>query len=171
LIIAGVIAAVGAVDGCTETPSVARDDVSDVLAIAALAAAKKLPPTYCLSAKLAPSSANWPGEEASDGWIKSTINPDVQFRRIRNSSLGKMPDTALGTFPQPGAGRDCPHTLVFEEPQFVEVKTSREIYLQTEIYLNDPCPTCGALYSVELIKKAGESWTIGPDGLKTIAVS
>lgn len=171
LMFAAAITAVAVFQGCAKKPSISEADVTDVLSMAVFAAAKKLPPTFCLEPKLEPSSVIWPDHPGSEGWYDSAGKPELKYRRVPSPPIKKIPDSALSAFSNGVANGDCRHKLVFQKPEFVEAKSADYADFETVIFFYDPCPTCGASYTVGLTKRPGKSWVMDPAGITVEAVS
>jgi hypothetical protein len=167
----GAICTLVALIGCAQQPSVAENEVSKVVSKAVFAAAKELPRTYCLDPELKPSSATLNDQPDPEGWAVASIDPHLKYRAVPTRKLGKIPQSALSAFSRSGPGKDCHHTIEFEEPRFIEIKKSGERYMSATIVFDDPCPTCGAGYAVEFTKRSGKSWEMDPKGVKMMWIS
>jgi hypothetical protein len=166
-----ILIAAATVQGCAQTPSISEDDVSAVLSKAVLAAAKEVPRTFCLDPQLKPGSVIWSDKPGADGWAVSANKPNRKYRRLPSPELATIPVSAQKAFSSASAARDCHHTLDFNQPEFVEVRTPDETYIETTVFFSDPCPICGAGYAVEMTKRAGKPWEVVSPGVVQIWVS
>ena len=165
-LVASVFAALA---GCIASDAVSSAEVSGVLTEAAMLAAQKLPPSYCLEKKLDGNHVKWPATTDKDGWIDDPLHNGLKFRKVPAAHLGTLPDSAIAIF-QSRSSKDCRHKLVFSEPVFTETRSPSGSILEAVVEISDYCPLCGGGYEVRF-EKLGNRWVATSEGLVTNIVS
>ena len=156
--------------GCGHTPPITSADESDVLTMAASAARKKLPSSFCINPSLQNNRMPLPEKAGSSGWSEPQNGEKFRYRKLLSPDIGKLPDAALTSFSSTNEKKNCRHTLQFEKPEFVQISSPTEYFIVAYVNFSDKCTICGGGYAVSL-RKNQHSWTIDPPGISSTWVS
>ena len=112
---------------CDYTPPITSADEADVLTLAANAARKKLPSSFCINPSLQNNRMSLAEKTGPDGW--SAPSNGEKFRYLLAPDIGKLPDAALTSFSSTNEKKNCRHTLQFEKPEFVQISSPTEYFI------------------------------------------
>jgi hypothetical protein len=146
-------------------PTITQSDIEIVLAKGAMAAQSKLGPDYCIDPDLAlRSSVVWSDSDDPEGWIYLPPPDSRRYRRIVRPSAKGLPKAALDAFGEGRISKSCKHTLVFEQPEFMETIKRDDHLIEAIVSFGDFCKMCGGGYTVRL-RKTPQGWLIDDQGV------
>ncbi len=146
-------------------PTITRADIEVVLTKAAQAAQSKLGEEYCVDPDLMlRSSVVWNSSNDPEGWVYVPPPDSSRYRRVARPSSKQLPKAALDAFGQHRVSKTCKHTLIFEQPEFMETVRLDEHKLEAIITFSDFCKMCGGGHTVRLRKTNG-IWQIDEQGV------
>lgn len=132
---------------------------------------KVLPAGYCVESRLDPRKVVLDGPKDAAGWTSEPASRGLlQYRLLDSPKLRALPAPAAALLPPGSVRSDCRHRLVIHEPQFIEIKQHRQKFIMVILDIYDPCPVCGAGYSMTL-RRSGNTWKLDSPGLTQTWVS
>jgi hypothetical protein len=158
------------VGGCVQAATINSKDADDVLTLTAIEASKKLHPGSCVSSKLDIAKAEWAGEVEKDGWITSPNDKSMRYHPLEAPAITSLPQTALSAFTKAMIGSDCHHAIVFKRPQFIEIKTKTESYIEAHVDFSDTCGLCG-FGAQGRFRKVEGAWKMTSNGIEGTWIS
>jgi len=144
--------------------------VDDVLTLTAARANSRLDGDYCINPKLKRYKVKWAGEIREDGWITTPNDRNIRYHPTPAPEVTSLPQAALSSFTKAKVGTGCHHIIVFEKPQFLEMKTPTENFIEADVSFSDMCGLCG-FGATARFRKVDGVWKMTPAGIEVAWVS
>jgi len=158
------------VGGCVHAPSISSHDSEAVLISTASELNKKLNSGYCIAPKLDMKGPQWAGQVDKDGWITAPNDKTMRYHPLPAPEITTLPHSALEALSNAKPGANCNHVIVFARPQFIEIRTQTESYIEADVNFSDRCPLCG-YGAIARFRKIAGGWRITPEKIEGTWVS
>lgn len=112
----------------------------------------------------------WAGEVGKDGWITAPNDKKLRYHPMPEINVTSLPPDALLSFTKAKISAYCHHVIVFNKPQFIEMKTPTESFIEAEVNFSDLCGLCG-FGAIARFRKVDGVWKMTPAGIEGTWVS
>lgn len=141
---------------CSQPQTISDADLhaASVAAVKFAAKSHKVPTQACISIDLEDSIMVLDGKIGE--WVK-VAGGKASYRRLPAPRADRLPSDAMASLAPMMRTSDCRHKLVFQRPEFLELKEGKQASILALVNFSDTCPTCGAGYSMTLTQ-SGDQW-------------